>query len=128
MGELEQQLRQRIEELEREKAGLPPLPPLPPPIPTGLSKARFLFEGSKRRGVTTQWLKDLGYTVEPCSDPVGWTLVPPTVPEALQAAADEALAEILAVSKIVVTEDGPKLELPQGCALWIVKVARGWRG
>lgn len=72
------------------------------------------------------WLKDLGYTVEAGAD--GWELVSPDYPEELKALAHEALAEIMACTKVVNTPDGVALQMPTDAALWIAKVAREWAG
>ncbi len=97
-----------------------------PPIPAGLNKNKYLYECATRRGVTTMWLKDLGYTVQPQGD--DWTLVPPDIPNELQTLAREALAEIVVAASIVQTPDGPRLNLPADADLWVARAATKWRG
>lgn len=88
-------------------------------IPRGLSRARHLHAEAERRGVTTMWLKDLGYTLEPNGDT--WELVPPAFNAAHLLAATEALAEIVAATKLVQGPDGVRMEMPSDAHLWIAK-------
>lgn len=107
--------------VERSRLRLDYAPP-PKPIPRGLSKNRFLLACAENRGVTTQWMKDLGYTVEACDADGSWRLVEPVFSARAQAAAEAILGEMFAVAKT--DPAGARVAFPDDSWMLIAKVIR----
>jgi hypothetical protein len=109
-------LHERIAELEQRR------------IPIGLSPAKHLHAEAEARGVTTQWLKDLGYTLTDATfaGERTYTLEPPLITADLEQAARDALAEIMAVAKIIQDDHGTRLQIPTDSWMWVAKAMQEW--
>lgn len=85
------------------------------------SPAQYLYACSERLGVSTQTLKDLGYTVR--EGPTGvFTLHAAHVPKGLEAMAREAMLEIAAESR----GTGTRASFPATSWRWIALTAARW--
>ncbi|MEK9722409.1 MAG: hypothetical protein VW405_02840 [Rhodospirillaceae bacterium] len=85
------------------------------------SPQQYLYTCSKRLGVSTQTLKDLGFRAESMGD--GWYYLSAAhCPEALENMAKAAVAEIAAEGRPM----GSRIRLPATSWRWIALVAAKW--
>ena len=83
------------------------------------SPQMYLYACSEALGVSTQTLKDLGFTV---GGDGPYSLIPPFVHPALEASAREAMGEIATEARAY----GNKVHVPATSWRWIARVAEQW--
>lgn len=112
--------------LERSRLHLDYAPAKWTPAPHGASKQRTLLAYAERHGVTTQWLKDLGYTVVEGDERGAWRVVAPVFTSVAERAARSALTEMFAVAKV--DPMGARVAFPDDSWMLIAKAIDGARG
>ncbi len=91
------------------------------PAERHVSPARYLYACSQRLGVSTQSLKDLGFTPVHEGDNV-YRLESVTLPPDLEVLAREAMGEIAAECRPI----GNRVQVPATSYRWIAKACRDW--